>query len=230
MPTTFKFRLTAHSGVQGVLNSANSSLTVSVPGLQDMTVAPRNANSLAEASKYHFDCGGFDSAEAAKQAGEKLRRILRLLTAPFDVPLVVPSDHKQSGDVHDDIKKPFRDAGGELLVGTKGFTVMPEDGTTAELVASMTANVRISDPKRVLDHIAELWDLDFEFDEVSLQAIELISLSASETSPKTKFLMSYLAAEQLFPSTERDEASLVVIAKLRDLVSDSTLQQVERRR
>ena len=227
-PATYKFRLTTHSGVPGVLNSADSSLIVSVPGLQDMTVVPRDADSLAEATKYHFDCGGFDSPATAKQAGEKLRRILRLLTAAFDLPLVVPSDDKQSGDVHDDIKKPFRDAGGELLVGTKGLSVMPEDGITAEFVTSMTANVRISDPKRVLDHIGELWSLDFDFDEVSLQTIELISLSASETSSKTKFLMSYLAAEQLFPPLVRDEASLAIITKLRELVTDSSLQQVEK--
>ena len=225
----YKFRLTAHSGIPGVFNIAEPSLGIDLPGGRKLEIYPRDADTLDKATKYHFDCGGFVDEVSARQSGEKLRQALRFLTTILDLQLVVPSEDKETGWVHDDVKRSVREAGGEVLNTRSGLCVFPDDGKTLEFVSSASATVRIGKPEKVFRAAADLWQRDIEIDERSIRALEILSLSAAETSIATKFLLTYLVIEHLIPVEPRTQEAKKVLGNLKDLVQASSVEDSEKR-
>jgi hypothetical protein len=224
----YKFRLTAHTRTRGLFHLNEPSISVELPGVGELTLAPRDADTLDQATKYHFDCGGFPNADVAGECGEKLRQSLRFLTAILDLTLVVPSEDRETGQVHDDIKKPIRDEGGDLLNTRTGLSVYPDDGKHLEFVASGEGIVRTSDPSFILNTVRDFWPIDIHIDDASLRAIEILSLSAAEASDTTKFLLTYLAIEQLIPRNDLGKDAIELLESLRELVNASVLTDDEK--
>jgi hypothetical protein len=177
-----------------------------------LEVYPRDSDELVGATKYHIDCGGFESEEAALHAGEGLRKKLRLLNSVLDLGLNIPVKDEVTGSVSESVKASVKNAGGVLLDTRVGLSVIPDDGLHAELVVSGLLKVRPSDPIFLLDAVKKIWDLEFEFDSKAEDVIELLNLSSMEKSPKLKFLTAYLALEQLITIKERsvDAQSLIM--------------------
>lgn len=225
----YKFRLTAHTPTRGFFYLDEPCASVDLGEDGELAVVPRDADKLIDATKYHFDCGGFPSAEVANSRGEKLRQTLRFLTAILDFQLVIPSEDKETGWVSDGFKKPIQDDGGNVLNTRSGLSVFPDDGKHFEYIVSAAGIVATSEPTFLLGAVRELWNTEIQIDDASRQALEIMSLSAAEASPGTKFLLSYLALEQLVPRKKRSDEAQALLDSMRELVNRSTLAEREKK-
>ncbi len=189
----------------------------------DLEVFARDSDELVLATKYHIDCGGFETEELALSAGEKLRKKLRLLNSILDLGLVIHTKDEFTGKVSESVKDSVKEkSGGVLLDSRVGLSVIPDDGLHGELVTTGSFKVRISDPIFLLDAVKNIWDLEFEFDEKAEDVIELLNLSSAEASPKLKFLTAYLALEQLITIKERsNEAQELIMSFIKETKTSS---------
>lgn len=193
-----------------------------------LQVFARDADTMDKATRYHFDCVGFPDEVSARQSGESLRQALRFLVAILEFPLVVNCNDKETGSVHDDLKRPLREAGGDLLNTRVGLSVFKDDDLTKEFVGSGSARVRIGDPEKVLRIIADFWQQSVTIDEKSARVLEILSLSEAEASLATRFLITYLAIEELIPVEQRDDEARAVLDRLKAIVQSSTARESDK--
>jgi hypothetical protein len=211
MANLHKFRLTLFHSNPGFFGLDCNSFGYEVNRDIGLEVFARDSDELVQATKYHIDCGGFESEELALAAGEKLRKKLRLLNSVLDLGLVIHTKDELTGKVSESVKSSVKEKGGVLLDSRVGLSVIPDDGLHGELVTTGSFRVRISDPIFLLDAVKKIWDIEFKFDEKAEDVVELLNLSSAEASPKLKFLTAYLALEQLITIKERSEAAKELI-------------------
>ena len=178
-----------------------------------LEIYPRDSDELEGATKYHIDCGGFESEEEALKAGEHLRQRLRLLNSIFDLGLNIPIKDSLTGRTSKSVKQGVKRSGGVLLDTRVGLSTIPDDGLHFELVNSGRLKVTPSDPIFLFDAVKNIWNLEFNFDSKAEDVIELLNLSSREQSPKLKFLTAYLALEQLITIKKRSNKAQKLIAE-----------------
>lgn len=105
MDNLHKFRLTLFHANPGFFNLDCSSFGYEVNRDIGLEVFARDSDELIQATKYHIDCGGFESEEVAFAAGEELRKKLRLLNSVLDLGLVIHTKDETTGKVSDSVKK-----------------------------------------------------------------------------------------------------------------------------
>ncbi len=192
-----------------------------------MTVAPRDSDSLKQASKFHFELSGFSSADEALSAGHRLRNTLHLIVAILNLELHIHTQDKETGTISDKVRQKATDAGGTVSNTRMGVSVMPDDDKHFEFVASGAGIVFANNPMYILNAIAKTWGWGYELQEGDLPILELLSMAASDASPITKFLTTYFALEQLLESPQRGDEALALIEQFQDLLDDATLDDEE---
>jgi len=228
MDNLHKFRLTLFHSNPGFFNLDCSSFGYEVNRDIGLEVFARDSDELAQATKYHIDCGGFESEDLAFSAGEELRKKLRLLNSVLDLGLVIHTKDEATGKVSDSVKNTVKEMGGLLLDTRIGLSVIPDDGLHGEMVATGSFRVRISDPIFLLDAVKSIWNFEFIFDEKAEDVIELLNLSSTESSPKLKFLMAYLALEQLITIKEKSNEAQDLIKTFIKETNESEIPSEEK--
>lgn len=213
MNDLYKFRVTLSHSNPGFFNLDCSSFGYEVNRDIGLEVFARDSDQLIHATKYHIDCGGFESEELAFATGEELRKKLRLLNSILDLGLVIHTKDVITGNVSDSVKNSVKEKGVVLLDPRVGLSVIPDDGLHGELISAGSFRVRISDPIFLFDAVKSVWDFKFEFNEKAEDVIELLNLSSAESSPKIKFLTVYLALEQLIIIKERSRETQELIRR-----------------
>jgi hypothetical protein len=227
---TYRFRLTVYSSKPGVFWWDAESAPVKLSKDKLLTLHPRDAKLLKEATKFHFEANGYASEADALAAGENLRAKLRILVCAFDLPLVVPLEDKKSATLAEEARAEIEgDRGIHVMDSRMGLWTLPDDETYLEYVVNGRISVHPKDPLYVLDAIGKTWEQDIELDERSRRALEIVSFSVATDSPKVKFLTTYLALEQLIPRrAPREEAATALIKELRDKITESELSEREK--
>ena len=224
----YKFRLTIFHPTPGFFGLDCNSFGFKVNENIGLEIYSRDSDELGGATKYHIDCGGFETEDAALNAGKNLRKKLRVINSVLDLGLNIPVTDKITGSVSESIKNKAIEAGGVLLESRVGLSVIPDDGLHAELVTSGHVKVTPSDPMFLLDAVKHVWNLEFEFDAKAEDVIKLLNLSSLERSPKLKFLMVYLALEQLITIKERSAGAQVLIKSFMNQVAESGIPEDEK--
>ncbi|HRZ05554.1 MAG TPA: hypothetical protein P5102_05280 [Candidatus Competibacteraceae bacterium] len=225
---SFKFRLVFFHQNPGFFRIDEKSIDYQVDSNIIITIVPRDANKLNEATKYHIESGGFTSIEEARSCGEKIRTSLRLLNCLFHLGLTIPIVDGISGSVSTAIKDKVRKDGGELIDTIVGLHVYPDDGVHFEHVASCKMNVYPSDPFYVLKSIKDTWSNNYNLNEQATDVIEILNISVRETSPKIKFLASYLAMEQIINREMRTKKAQQLIDEFICMANDSDILDSEK--
>jgi hypothetical protein len=228
MEKKYKFRLVIFHSRPGFFHIEKELIDYSLSEKLIIQLAPRDSNNLINASKYHIECGGFSSKGEAKDCGEKFRTHLRLLNCVLDLGLSIPSVDGTSGSVSEAIKNKVRQDGGELLDTIIGLHVYPDDEKHFEHVVSGKMNVFPSDPYYVLKGIKDTWNNTFELNENTSEVIEILNISVRETSPKVKYLATYLAMEQIIERKMRSKNAQDLIDRFIQLTNNSELPELEK--
>jgi hypothetical protein len=191
-------------------------------------MAARDSNSLSEATRYHIEAQGFPNEEAARSAGEHLRLRLRILNAMLGLGISMPTKDTTSGGVSAEIKKEMQDRFGIIAHDTiVGLAVFPNDDCHVEFVMAGEAKVHPADPTYLFTALSEIWPIEMRLDERSQDALEILDHAVKEASPRSKFLLTYLAVEQMVERGMRSDASIAVIKELQDHVRAAGLEPRE---
>ncbi len=225
---SFKFRLVIFHPIPGFFHIDEKSIDYQIESNLAIRVVPRDADKLREATKYHIESGGFPNIEEARSCGKKIRTHLRLLNCLFHLGLTIPIVDGTSGSVSTEIKDKAREDGGEIIDTIVGLHVFPDDGLHFEHVASGKMNVYPSDPYYVLKSIKDTWSNIFDLDEHATDVIEILNISVRETSPKIKFLATYLAMEQIVKKEMRSAKAQQLIDELIQYTNNSELSNSEK--
>lgn len=224
----YKFRLVFYHPKPGFFRIDSDAFEFEISDGIVVQVVPRDSEKLINATKYHIESGGYSSIVDAEANGEKLRTHLRLLNCMLDLGLSIPISDGSSGGVSSAIKEKARETGGEVLDTIIGLRVFPDDGNHFEYVASGIVNVSPSDPLYVLKGLKDSWINDFEFNENTADTIEILNISVRETSPKVKYLATYLAMEQIIERKMRSIEAQSLIDQFVELTKESNLTTDEK--
>lgn len=227
---TYCFRLTFQSSRAGFFGVESESASVVLPDGTELALRPRNAEKLVDATRFHFEAGGFSTEKEAYSSGEKLRKVLMLLSCMLNLPLSIPSTDKEGAQLADlqrvKIESEF---GIRVLNSFSGLRIVPEEPPFIEFLMEGTGEVNPSEPLYVLDAIGTAWLHDLALNERSKRAIEMIFQSLSSTNPSTQFLTTYLALEQVLPRSHRSEAACSLVQDLLDVIKSSDIDEGEKK-
>ena len=224
----FLFRLTAWSHRAGIFRFEEESLTIELEEGVNVEVVPRDAGSLKDAKRIHFQRGAFETEEKAREEGERLRVRLRVLNAVLGLGLNVPSDDVVTSSSNEKHKTEVeREHGVRLVDSVSGLQVLPDDGRHMELVMSARAENHPSDPAYLGAALAELWSMDVVLDDQTEDALNMINLATLERSERTAFLITYLALESLVSRRSRSQEAQDLIDVFVKSIQKSTLRDGE---
>lgn len=232
IPTSYKVRLIFAASSPGVFNWKATSHCWQLPTGNRATLCARHVESLDEATEFHLDVGGFETAESALHVGELLRSALRLTNAVLALGLNVPSGDQEvnRAKLAPHVKEKIaKEHGAKIVDCVFGLNVL-KDGEEFELAVKGELTAKPSNSAYILEAGSSLWGLGDSLDEPSKLACELLNSASRDASPRSAFLISFLALDLLLERTERSKESLEVIDELATVVSKSTLESAEKGR
>lgn len=225
---TYRFRVVFFHSRPGFFRLDEEVIEFQIESNLVVTVVPRDANKLIDATKYHIESRGFSNIEKAKECGEKIRTHLRLLNCLLHLGLTIPISDGEIEQVSAAIKEKALELGGKIIDTIVGLHVFPDDGLHFEYVQSGKMNVYPSDPLYVLQSIKESWGDIYKLDEHASFVIELLNISVRESSPKIKFLATYMAMEQIIKKGMRSAEAQQLIDQLVQFTKESKISDQEK--
>jgi len=225
---SFCFRLTLHHRTPGLFHFDTETTAIEIGNGQELLLSARNASTLSEATSFHFEGGGFPDKVTAREAGEKLRIRLRVLNAMLGLGITVPLQDSITIVVASAIKDEILEKHNVVVLDTtEGLSVFPDDGRHCESVLSMRLNVYPSDPIYIFNALTKIWNLNIVLDQRTEDALHILNLAETETSPRAKFLITYLALETLIQKESRSEMAINLLENFQQQVCQSNLDKRE---
>jgi hypothetical protein len=229
---TYKARLIFRTRAPGILNWETASHEWLLPGDRKAVLYARHVATLAEATEFHAEIGGFASPEQAREVGEKLRGALRLANAILGVGLNVPAltQEVRRAQLAPHVKEKIaREHGASIVDCVFGLNVL-RDGEEYEMAVSGGISAKPKHSEYVLDAASRLWGIDENFDEQSRLVCELLNGASRDPSPRSAFLVSFLALDLMLERRDRPEEAQHVLKSLRKVVEDSSLAPADKAR
>lgn len=226
----YRFRLTVHSPRRGFFYIDEVVSKVKLTDDIELAVYPRDGATLKEASKYHFEAGGFATEEEALLTGEETRKRLRILICLLDLPLIVPQQDAAGASITDEALRSEleADSGVHILDSRRGLWTLPDDEKYVEFILNGRAETFPVDPLYLLNAIKKTWEHQLDLNDASTKALELLSLTIANGTPTAKFQMAYLALEPLIPRVERSSEARALLAELKESIKSSGLPEHEK--
>lgn len=226
---TYRFRLTFFHSSSGFFRFDEQSISLEIEEGHEYQLTARDSDKLIGATKFHIDGYSFKDEESARSSGERLRVRLRVLNAMLGLGISVPTIDSTSGSVSSAIKKDvFEKTGGIALDTIVGLAVFPDDERHFEYVMSGNAEVYPSKPDYVLTAIKKIWPIDMSLDDRAEDALNIVNISTTESSPRAKFLTTFLALERLIDRNSRSDPSKNLLAEFQKRVKESDLKETEK--
>lgn len=208
----FCFRLTLSHKTPGLFRFNTENTTVELENGQVFWLSARNANTLAEATSFHFEGYGYINELTAREAGERLRLRLRVLNALLGLGITVPLQDSISANVSSIVKDEIREKTSAVVLDTiQGLAVFPDDNMHFECVVSGKVDVYPSDPTYIFKALEKTWNLDITLDQRTEDSLHILNLAEIETSPRANFLTTYLALETLIQREQRSEPAIALL-------------------
>ncbi len=229
MSFRFRLTLTLHHKARGLFRFDTETTTVELGNGQILLLSARDTNSLAEATSFHFEGSNFPDKITARETGEKLRIRLRVLNAMLGLGIIVPLQDSITGGVSSTIKDDMLENHDVVVLDTvEGLSVFPDDGKHIEFPSYIRQlDSYPSDPTYIFKALTKLWDLNITLDERTEDALHILNLAEIETSPRAKFLTTYLALETLIQRKSKSEAAIALIDSFRQQESKANLDEKE---
>jgi hypothetical protein len=216
---SYRFRLTFHHSAYGFFQIDEEFATFTLGDGTELTLTARNGDTLSKASQFYIDVGSFPDEKTARACGERLRLRLRVLNSLLGLGFTVPLKDTVRNNVPDEQKANLTQAVDCVILDkVEGISVFPDDGKHVEICMSIQARVRPSDPAYLFNALSEIWPLEMTLTVRTATALEILSRATAETSPRSRFLLIYLAAEQVVDKGRRSSAAIILIGELLEIV------------
>jgi hypothetical protein len=219
------FRLTFSHPAPGFFRINEKSIPLGLDESHEFNLMARDSDTLAGAKYFHIEGHGFLDEATAKVSGERFRVRLRLLNALLALGIIIPIVDSKSGGVSPDIKKDLYEKTGHVALDTiVGLCVFPDDGKHFEYIMTGDIDVHPSNPDYVIDAIRNLWPIEMTLDDRTEDALNIVNISVTESSPRAKFLTAFLALERLIDKSSRSDAAKELLRSFQESVKYSTLK------
>ena len=200
--STYAFRLRFTVSHAPAFLHDGGALDLELPGhSQPCSLRPLDADRIRDAKDLTLNSAGFPSEDAAREAGERARRALRLvlvdLRKGFDV-----GDRPSTLSFGKVVLDQAREMGFELRGDAHGLTVYPDDIDVR--FASMKAEAVVSSPlEKFVDGFTEDYERGFATADRASLGLELYGLSYFESSARARFITLITAIESSVKPTRR---------------------------
>ena len=220
----YRFRLTFHHSSPGFFRFDKQSVAVTIGDGLKLDLTARDADSLIAATRFHFEGSGFSTEADARLVGERLRLRLRVLNSMLGLGLTIPLVDLRRQNVADAVRdKVHSETGGIIVDSIDGMGIMPEDPSHFEHIAAGKGSVFPSEPDYLFNAISVMWPLEIKLDDRAEDALQILNMATAERSPRAKFLITYLALEQMIDRLPRSEAAQKLIEDCQKQVQNSSL-------
>lgn len=217
----YRFRLTFHHITRGLFQFEDEFTTFTLKDGTELALTARDAGKLSEASQFDIEAGGFPDEKAARETGEWLRLRLRTLNCLLGLGLTIPVKDTIKPGFTDEIKSSVTQGNDAVILDSvEGLSIMPDDGKHAEIIQSHKMNVYPSDPAFLFKALDEIWPIGITLTKRTADALEILNRATSEASPRAKFLLVYLAAEQIIERGKRSDKAIALIEEFRKVVEE----------
>ncbi len=226
---SYCFRLTFSHSSLGLFSFNEKSIPLDLQTDRSYELTARDSDTLEHARKFHIEGCGYEDKQSAIDAGERLRVRLRVLNAMLDLGITIPLVDTTSGGASASVKENlFENTGAIALDTIVGLGVFPDDGLHFEYVISGEIDVKPSSEQYILDAIRDLLSIEMTLDERAEDAINIVNISTTESSPRAKFLTTFLALERLIDRFSRSDSAKSLLFSFRSYVDESELSESEK--
>lgn len=213
----YRFRLTFGHPQPGFFRFEEETKDIQFADDDSVSLVARNSEKLVDATRFHFEAGGFADEAAARARGNQLRAHMQVINVALGLGLEIPTEDHVSARVGDEVKRKLAaEHGVTAMDSVAGLAVFPDDGNRFEYVMDGRIEVSASDPNYVLDAIKVLWPTQILLTDQQRDALELLGRATSDISPRARFLLSYLALEQVVKRESRSDAAKELLAAFVD--------------
>lgn len=215
----YRFRLRFSAKTAGILPFDVDRKSIELGDGLTADLVARNAETIAGATSLHLEAGGFETEQAARDAGERARVRMRLLNAILSLGLNVPATDTPTPNASQSLKYVMEGQSDlRVMDGVWGLAVYPDDDKHLELSIDAELSMRLEDPEYICETLQALWQIDCDLDQASEVALHLLGGSILEGSDKAAFLTCYLALEQLIERLTRAGSSFELIQRFKKQV------------
>jgi hypothetical protein len=226
---SYRFRLTFHHPVPGFFRFEEQSVPIKIENKHDWDLTARDADKLIDATKFHIESRGYSDERMARESGERLRLRLRVLNAMLSLGLCIPTIDSFSGMTSPEIKSKVLSKTGYVALDTiSGLCIIPDDDRHFEYVWSARVEAYPSDHQYLLNAIRDIWPIAMILDDRTEDALNILNIAATESSPRARFLTAYLALERMIDRSPRSEEAKKLIRSFEDGVNSSQLSDKDK--
>ena len=195
----------------------------------DAKLVPQDSKSIKEASRFAFLSGGYRDPDLANEQGEIVKESLLCYAAKHRMGIDLGKD-EASSYLSNGMKNKILEKHGTLILDdVHGLSVFQEDKPVTFFSAS---GARLLVNPRDMDFFSnELNEIIQQPKRINAKvklAMELLSFSHFEKSPRSRFLTLVLAAESLLDPRSRSERSKDHVNRLIEQTRASTLSESEK--
>jgi len=209
---------------RGFFHFQEQSTSFSLDEATQATLTARDADTLEQATRFHIEVRSFADVDKARMAGERLRLRLRILNCLLGLGIAVPTVDTVSARFASAAKDAELQATGRIVLdSTVGLGVIPDCCKYVEGVIAGEGNVYPSDPSFLFAALAQVWPIEMQLDERTEDALEILGRATTETSPRARFLLTYLATERMVVRAPRSDLAISLLKELEERVRASNL-------
>lgn len=225
----YRFRLTFFHFKPGFFRIPENSVPLELEKGQQSELRARDADTLAGATKFHIEGRGFPDQASARACGERLRDRLRVLNAMLELGLVIPLDDSTASRIAlADKEEIYKKTGRIVLETIVGLCVFPDSNDHVEFVFSTAIDLVHKKPDYVLDALRNLWRIEMTLDTQTDDALNIMNMSVTESSPRAGFLVAFLALERLIDRMPRSEDAINLLTTFQNCVRNANLGDHEK--
>lgn len=226
--STYRFRIRFHISSKGNITGDVKEHCFVLPNGEKAILSAIDAETLSEATKFVIISKGYKSENEAVLSGTKMKDSLLYFAVKYRVGMDLGKD-KATSFLGSSVKdKIFEEHGVKLENDIHGLSIYSDEHPISHFSSSAFGIVNPRNSAFFSSEICSFYRGISNFDGKAQLAMELISASFFETSPRSRFLTLVLAAEAILEMGEKNQETQSVVSELISLVKNTTLTEPER--
>ncbi len=227
--STFKLRLRFKIANKGVIKGEGKEFEFTLPNGHEASLHAVNTETISDAKEFVILSGGYSTEETALQYGYKLKDAVLCYGTLYRVGVDVGKD-KASTFLAEHVKEKILNTHGvKMIDDVHGITVYNEDFPTSSISTHGAIIVNARDTDYFSEQLCDLISIDFNLDDQIKLAMELMTSSFFESSPRARFLTLVLAAESVLSPEERSGETKRLVDDLKRLTEQASIDDPEKR-
>lgn len=218
---TYKFRFKFKVDQKGVIQDNSQEYQFVLFGNKSSTLKSLDSETLNNSTQFSIESGGYETEEDARKHGMLIKHSALSYGAKFTIGIDVGKDTSNGGMSSYMKYWTFNELGLRIIDDIHGVSIYSENFPTSvgsvdtiTLIRNLSADFFVKELSRLAAIVPNL-------DEKIILAMELLTASIFEKTPRTRFLTLVLAAESIVKTNERPQEVQELIDKLIEITSDA---------